>query len=458
MSTGTGLYTVSPITSTSNVAPFDRTLDVYGLTLLGTPAVGGAAAVSDYFMVSVSNVIQEILSPDVESIDTNLQESVLAGFAAYNISQKIGYTGPSAYNPSIVDGEAGNNYPGLDQTNDQNPNVDYIWEGTESPETEVIEHLLHTITEFGFTYASPSAMDPKISTSDVRLAMQEAIDNGVFDVADYSSQNDGSSDYYSLLAREYLYLLTYAEWGFIEKYIDGGTLSPEWSPVNASDVMNSNPLGHNLFLNHISKMISAPDQSSLTKVFYGKYLTKSADALIDGSTSSLIYGRNGDDTLSGGAGNDLIYGNKDADRLVGGGGADTLFGGQQSDTVFGLSGADQVYGNKQDDTLHGGLGDDNLFGGQQDDLLYGQFGNDRIDGNRGNDTLYGEDGIDTFVISKGDDWVMDFNTAQDKIETADAYSAITQSVSSGNLVLTDSDGDTLTLLGVTSTLSEGYFV
>ena len=118
MSTGTGLYTVSPITSTSNVAPFDRTLDVYGLTLLGTPAVGGAAAVSDYFMVSVSNVIQEILSPDVESIDTNLQESVLAGFAAYNISQKIGYTGPSAYNPSIVDDEAGNNYPGLDQTND----------------------------------------------------------------------------------------------------------------------------------------------------------------------------------------------------------------------------------------------------------------------------------------------------------------------------------------------------
>ncbi len=174
--------------------------------------------------------------------------------------------------------------------------------------------------------------------------------------------------------------------------------------------------------------------------------------------ADLVRGQAGADTLSGGAGDDLIYGNKDTDRLVGGGGADTLFGGQQSDTVFGLLGADQVYGNKQNDTLHGGLDDDSLFGGQQDDLLYGQFGNDRIDGNRGNDTLYGEDGIDTFVISKGDDWVMDFNTAQDKIETADAYSAITQSVSSGNLVLSDSDGDTLTLLGVTSTLSEGYFV
>ena len=135
-----------------------------------------------------------------------------------------------------------------------------------------------------------------------------------------------------------------------------------------------------------------------------------------------------------------------------------MFGSQQSDTVFGLSGADQVYGNKQSDTLHGGLGDDSLFGGQQDDLLNGQFGNDRIDGNRGSDTLYGEGGIDTFVISKGDDWVMDFNTAQDKIETENAYSAITQSVSSGNLVLTDSDGGTLILLSVASTLGEGYFV
>ena len=53
---------------------------------------------------------------------------------------------------------------------------------------------------------------------------------------------------------------------------------------------------------------------------------------------------------------------------------------------------------------------------------------------------------------------MDFSTGEDKIETADAYAAITQTVSGGNLRLTDSDGDTLTLLGVTTTLGEGYFI
>ena len=64
---------------------------------------------------------------------------------------------------------------------------------------------------------------------------------------------------------------------------------------------------------------------------------------------------------------------------------------------------------------------------------------------------FGEEGIDN-------DLVMDFAAGEDKIEIADAYATITQTVAGGNLVLTDSDGDTLTLLGVTTTLGEGYFV
>tara|TARA_B100000989_G_C19258428_1_gene351055 strand:- start:313 stop:477 length:165 start_codon:yes stop_codon:yes gene_type:complete len=54
--------------------------------------------------------------------------------------------------------------------------------------------------------------------------------------------------------------------------------------------------------------------------------------------------------------------------------------------------------------------------------------------------------------------MMDINAVHDKVETAEAYSAISQSVSSGNLFLSDSDGDTLTLFGVTSKLSERCFV
>ena len=191
---------------------------------------------------------------------------------------------------------------------------------------------------------------------------------------------------------------------------------------------------------------------------YSETGTADADAISGYSGNDSLLGGAGADTMSGGLGDDLIYGNLGADRLVGGAGLDTLFGGQQSDAVFGSTGADQVYGNKQNDTLYGGIENDSLFGGQHDDLLYGQEGDDRVDGNRGNDTLFGGNGSDTFVISKGGDWVMDFSITEDKIETADAYSAIAQAISGGNLMLTDSDGDTLTLLGVSSTLTEEYFL
>ena len=183
-----------------------------------------------------------------------------------------------------------------------------------------------------------------------------------------------------------------------------------------------------------------------------------SDLIEANAGGDLLKGQRGADTLSGGAGDDLIYGNQDADRIVGGTGMDTLFGGQQSDVAFGLTGADQVYGNKQNDTLYGGVGDDSMFGGQNDDLVFGEIGSDRMDGNRGNDTLFGGDGADRFVISKGNDLVQDFSVAEDRIETLDAFSAINQAVINGSLVLTDTDGDTLTLIGISSTLTEEYFI
>lgn len=201
----------------------------------------------------------------------------------------------------------------------------------------------------------------------------------------------------------------------------------------------------------------ALDVQALQEI-WGTAATADGNHLSGDSYSNSFSGGAGADTLSGGSGNDLIYGNLDSDRIVGGAGLDTLFGGQQSDLVFGLTGADQVYGNKQNDTLYGGVGDDSMFGGQDDDLVFGEAGNDRVDGNRGNDTLFGGDGVDRFVISKGNDVVQDFSPAEDRIETLDAFSAINQAIMSGSLVLTDSDGDTLTLTGVTSTLNEGYFI
>ena len=81
--------------------------------------------------------------------------------------------------------------------------------------------------------------------------------------------DDGSNDYDSLLMREYVYLLTYAEWGYIEEFVDGGSLAPEWADDarSAGELAIKNPLGHQLFTNYISKLISKPSETILKTIF-----------------------------------------------------------------------------------------------------------------------------------------------------------------------------------------------
>ena len=353
-------------------------------------------------------MLQEILSPTGADVVSSQHAAVLTNFSSLNVTQFIGYGTPVAYSPSIVTDDSNIFYPGTDATRENNPSTDFIWEKYGYPETtattngaitEVVEHLLHTITEFGYGDIASDAMNGRFAGRKVRAAMQEAIDNGIFDTSGYHRHNDGSDDYYALLTREYLYLLTSGEWGFIERYIDS-TLAPKWTAVSAADVAAGTPLGHALYQSYLAPTISAPLSDLIDKIFNGFYLTDTADAMTNGDTAGTLYGRAGADSLSGGTGDDLIYDNTAADSLVGGIGNDTLFGCKQTDLVFGLHGNDAVYGNRENDTVHGGFGHDSLFGGQMDHVLLGNEGDDRLDGNRGNDTLFGSSGVDSFVISK----------------------------------------------------------
>ena len=189
----------------------------------------------------------------------------------------------------------------------------------------------------------------------------------------------------------------------------------------------------------------------------GIAVTDAADNYLADSLDGIVFGLAGNDTIHGSAGNDLIYGNTDADYLIGGLGSDTLFGGQQSDILIGGDQGDVVYGNKADDSLSGGVGNDTLYGGQENDVVLGADGDDRLDGNRADDTLSGGAGADVFVFSQGHDIALDFVAGEDSIQAMDDFAQVTQVVSAGHLVMTDSSGNTLTLMGQTDFLSVGDF-
>jgi Ca2+-binding RTX toxin-like protein len=131
----------------------------------------------------------------------------------------------------------------------------------------------------------------------------------------------------------------------------------------------------------------------------------------------------------------------------------------------GNAAANTLTGNSGANTLNGFAGVDVLVGNGGADRLNGGVGADRITGGKGADTLIGGGGIDTFVFSAGDgsDRITDYSVAAgDKLRLDDALWSGTALKASGiaaqfgrsvgaDMVLDFGDGDTIYLVGVTST-------
>ncbi len=98
-------------------------------------------------------------------------------------------------------------------------------------------------------------------------AAKEAIKNVVFDASSYNHMGVGSFTYWKAVMVEYQYALTFAEWGYIEKY--SGSLDPEWSDnyLTPDKIKEGNPLGHRLYENYIKKVISKPSSNELEEIF-----------------------------------------------------------------------------------------------------------------------------------------------------------------------------------------------
>ena len=196
-----------------------------------------------------------------------------------------------------------------------------------------------------------------------------------------------------------------------------------------------------------------------------------------------LVGRAGADILDGGDGRDIAYyfsdfagieinletgtgkgGTAEGDVLIniediwGGSGNDRLTGNNAENQLLASSGNDTLDGGAGNDNLDGGFGDDTLTGGAGNDDLNGSFDDDTLDGGEGNDTLTGSNGNDLFRFEPfdGSDTITDFGTGDDRLVFEDglfanleAVIAAARNTDDGNLEITLSDTETLTLEGVT---------
>ena len=413
------MYSTQKLKSTNKLGPFKKFLDVYGIKLVGLGNVGGQKSVSKNFLFKNAQLIQLLLNPLDPKINKNLQKKAILYLKENKTIQKIGYKSYDSYSPTLDSGK----YKGWDKVNDNYSNVDFIWEypsqkkskdstTAKSQITENLEHLLHTLTHFALPniFQEQFVLYPKKKKSNFKKsllnkAFEQAVKEKVFDISDYKHLDDGSQEYQRLLLTEYVYCLTFAEWGFIKEFTEDGSLDPEWSDkhLTKKEIKKSNPLGHKLFKSYISKVISKPSSEFLKQIFKnnGKgnsfYKPNSLKKIQEYGSSyndKYIKKKSYDITFYGFEGNDKINTGKGNDKLFGGSGNDILIGGQGKNLLVGGKGKDIF-------KLSSGKGYDLIkdFEEKQDKIFIGSIKKLKLK-NKGND-LYIYKGKDLLANVKG---------------------------------------------------------
>ena len=266
---------------------YDRSLTVYGIKIVAGAEVSGNKAVPDDWVYKTAKVIQLLLDPEGQGIDSVAQENaikILEGasgtfHAGLSTVQRTLYGSGDSYESNPL--RSPELWKGLDEHNDIHVSNDMVWyRNIESPNpptgrndiAEIMEHVLHTIHMLGIKGAvegSLQALNGSDQSSEVYKAMDEAVENGAFDLEGYGGSLDRDLDSTGqVILKEYLYLLTFGMWEYNE-FWDGGSLAPEWSDSarTPEGVLDLNPLGYALFTKYLAPIISQPSKEILLDMF-----------------------------------------------------------------------------------------------------------------------------------------------------------------------------------------------
>jgi hypothetical protein len=250
------------IISDSYYEPFTRYVDIKELRIFVTQEV------SKDFIKKVADtyVIMNKINP---SIDSSLRNDYYSSLKNSYVFQRVGYIGPDYYaektGKSFDDALSPNPING---PYDENV-TDYIWEvpdaSSNSQIGEVVEHLLHTITNISFARAYPdwNWYDP---SSKIRQATNEAIEKNIFDASSYQTfLNRGDEEgYHKITTQEFSFWFIATSWGYADIYDLPGD---EFSLSSKEQVKQQLPIAYELYEEFIEKVLNPPTKNELNNIF-----------------------------------------------------------------------------------------------------------------------------------------------------------------------------------------------
>ena len=237
------LYHVGEIIESEDYPPFTKELNVYGITLIGRDDI------SDDFMLNIANTIIEMF-PQSAGIDTMLQKDLLRNIHKYKTVIPLFHGEDWVFSPEEEEE--------WDITAGENSVCDIIMENIPNQVMEVVEHILHHVTDIGLHYTFPGEWGLS-SSSTLYSVTEEAIDHDYYDIQQYSDIDDVGVRMRVIL-QEYAYWIIYTSWDLREKH---GPQDSEWSIMNSVELLEKLPDSYQLYNDTVVKVMACPSDSTL---------------------------------------------------------------------------------------------------------------------------------------------------------------------------------------------------
>ncbi len=239
-------YQVGDVEPTDAYPPFTKKLTVYGLTLVA------ADNASDEFMRKVATTIREIFPRD-ESLDLDQQEDILRNHYLYNALIPV----PVGRDTDFFDDDETRT-----RLTSNNSVCDIIMEGVDGQVMEVVEHILHYVSDLGLHYTFPDEWGIS-KTSALAQAMNKAVDEGYYDVTSYEDIDDEEVRH-RVMMQEFAYWVISTAWNLQEPY--GPIGEDEWTIKNEQELMESLPEFFEVYERTVGRTMVAPSLATLSDI------------------------------------------------------------------------------------------------------------------------------------------------------------------------------------------------
>jgi hypothetical protein len=241
------LYLVTDVVPTDAYPPFTKKLTVYGLTLAARDDA------SDDFMRLVAKTITEIFPRD-EGLDLGKQEEILRNHYLYRALIPV----PVGEDMSFIE----NDEATFEKLASQNSICDIIMSDVPGQVMEVVEHILHYVSDTGLHYAFPAEWGIS-KDSELAIAMAEAIEKGYYEIEQYDEIEDPEENF-RVLMQEFAYWAISTSWDLQETYGPAG--EAEWKIVTRAELEEKMPALQAMIERTVSTVMVAPSLEILQEI------------------------------------------------------------------------------------------------------------------------------------------------------------------------------------------------